>query len=267
MVNFFDNNLSVTYINTVCHVRPGGGRKVPRNRPYHGFAYYPEGSGCKFIFDGEREYSVRDGAIIYLPKNSNYNVVSHELSDKGCYAVNFDLLQNIDCEPFVINLRTASPVGDMFRRTEKIFRSKSLGYMERSFSFLYELFYYLQKENARSYLSSDKKQKLIPAISYIGDNYLSGNINIEKLSEMCGMSSVYFRRLFGEIYGVSPIKYINGLKLSRAKELLLSEMYSVSEISSLSGFSDECYFCKLFKKETGTTPSEYTSVNLSSKKV
>ncbi len=264
MRSFFENELLVTFINTVCHVKPGGGKKFHHDRPYHGFAYYPKGSGCCFTFDNGKSYHVADGSVIYLPKHSDYKVDSKELSGVGCYAVNFDLSQEFDDQPFVIKLRNPSQLEDMFVRTEKSFRTKEPGYNFRAFAFVYELFYILGREITRGYLSSDKKQKLHPAISYIGENFLHTDISIEHVSEMCGMSSAYFRRLFGEEYGISPLKYINGLRLSRAKELLLSEMYSVSEIASLSGFSDECYFCKLFKKETGTTPIEYTRTHTTS---
>lgn len=55
----------------------------------------------------------------------------------------------------------------------------------------------------------------------------------------------------------TPIKYINNLKLSRAKELIVSDYYSIPKISELSGFGDESYFCRYFKKMTGMTATEY----------
>lgn len=55
----------------------------------------------------------------------------------------------------------------------------------------------------------------------------------------------------------TPIKYINNLKLSRAKELIVSDYYSIPKISELSGFGDESYFCRYFKKTTGMTATEY----------
>ena len=63
---------------------------------------------------------------------------------------------------------------------------------------------------------------------------------------------------FEKLYGVTPIKYINALKLSRAKELLSSGMYSVSEAAYHSGFSDVSHFSRFFKEHVGVLPGEYT---------
>ena len=69
-------------------------------------------------------------------------------------------------------------------------------------------------------------------------------------------------QLFKKFYGVTPIKYINQLKLKRAKELLYSGMYSVSEAAYHSGFSDLSHFCRFFKKNIGVLPSEYAASNI-----
>ena len=75
------------------------------------------------------------------------------------------------------------------------------------------------------------------------------------------MSESYFRRIFLKNYGISPIKYINNLKIERAKELLTSGLYTVSDVAELSGFHDESYFSREFKKHSGKTPKEYVKAS------
>ena len=53
------------------------------------------------------------------------------------------------------------------------------------------------------------------------------------------------------------MKYINDLKLKRAKELLISGLYSVSEAAVQAGFSDLSYFSRFFKENVGVSPNEY----------
>ena len=124
---------------------------------------------------------------------------------------------------------------------------------------LYKIFYELNVQYFMPYVPETKRNLLEPAIEYINKNYTNEIINIEKLSELCGISYEYFRRLFKNFYGYSPIKYINELKLKRAKELLNSGVCTVSEVAMLSGFSNISFFSRYFKKEVGVPPSEYLS--------
>lgn len=66
--------------------------------------------------------------------------------------------------------------------------------------------------------------------------------------------------LFGSFFGVSPIKYINALKLARAEELLSSQMYSVTEAAQMSGYTDMSHFSREFKKHTGMSPTEVMKI-------
>ena len=113
----------------------------------------------------------------------------------------------------------------------------------------------------KGYVELDGK-KLI-AIDYIYTEYTNDNIEISYLSELCNMSESYFRRIFLKNYGISPIKYINNLKIERARELLTSGLYTVSDVAELSGFHDESYFSREFKKHSGKTPKEYANASLS----
>ncbi len=82
-------------------------------------------------------------------------------------------------------------------------------------------------------------------------------MSISNLSALCGITPEYFRRLFREHFGDSPIAYINKMKLTRAKELLSSGMYSVSETALLSEYTELSHFSREFKRHTGSAPSEY----------
>ena len=102
-----------------------------------------------------------------------------------------------------------------------------------------------------------KSNVIEPAVNYIALNYYKENISVEFLASLCKISSVHLRNVFAKKFGTSPIKYINNLKMARAKELLNSQFYSISEVCFLSGYNDESYFCREFKKHFDLTPSEY----------
>ncbi|HEX3038038.1 MAG TPA: AraC family transcriptional regulator [Oscillospiraceae bacterium] len=91
--------------------------------------------------------------------------------------------------------------------------------------------------------------------------WLRININkdysVEEIAKKFNFNKDYLCRIFKEHTGMSIIKYINGEKISKAKELLCCSEISIKEISSVLGFNDEKYFMKLFKNYENITPSEY----------
>lgn len=98
-------------------------------------------------------------------------------------------------------------------------------------------------------------KKLETARSFIQDNFRS-DISISQIAETAGLSVSYFRRLFHEAYGCAPMQYLMNLRIESASELLLSGEVNVTEAARMSGFEDIYYFSSLFRKKTGSTPSQ-----------
>ena len=261
MKTFINTQLTINNINNVVYVAPGTGKLVHENRPFHGLVYYPKQTPL-FVFDNGKTISSTEQCIIYLPKNSTYRVrhISNS-AESECYAINFDLSEELSQESFVMKLKTDLKFQTSFHSSAKTWSKKDAGYYAKCMSLLYEIIYMMQNKLHATYLSASHKQKLTPAIEYIQSNYLTEEISIPFLADLCNMGETYFRKLFNSQYHVSPIKYINSLKLARAKELLSSDMYSIKEIATLSGFHDDCYFRKIFKRETTLSPIEYLKTN------
>jgi len=72
-----------------------------------------------------------------------------------------------------------------------------------------------------------------------------------------GVSTVYFRKLFTKIIGISPINYIQQLRIKKAKEMLKSDFSKISVISEAVGYPNIYHFSKMFKQITGVSPTEY----------
>lgn len=90
------------------------------------------------------------------------------------------------------------------------------------------------------------------------DEFRLGNdIDIPRLAEMCDMSETYFRRLFHNLYGVSPKQYILSARLRWAKNMLKSTEDSITEIAGNCGFDNVYYFSRAFRIHEGVSPSEY----------
>lgn len=99
------------------------------------------------------------------------------------------------------------------------------------------------------------QHKLEEVYRFIQENLLN-EINIRELAEHIGLSSSYFRKLFKERYGEAPMQYITKLRIEKARDLLASGEFNVTEAAYMSGFNDIYYFSTVFKKETGFPPSK-----------
>ena len=100
------------------------------------------------------------------------------------------------------------------------------------------------------------------AMDHIHKNY-AGLYGVEELSEYLGVSKSHLVRAFGAAVGVSPGKYLTGVRIDAAKRHLLHREYSLEIVASLCGFSGANYLCRVFKKETGMTPAAWRSMTAS----
>lgn len=98
--------------------------------------------------------------------------------------------------------------------------------------------------------------KFINMLEWIRIN-IQSDISIDELAGRFNFNKDYISRLFKRHLGVSVTKYINGMKVSKAKEFLCLTEKSIKEIAYDLGFSDEKYFMKLFKEYENITPSEF----------
>ena len=94
------------------------------------------------------------------------------------------------------------------------------------------------------------------AVLAIRQNY-AGLYGVEELSAQLGVSKSHLVRAFSAAMGEPPGQYLTRVRLEAAKQLLLRREYSLEIVASLCGFSGANYFCKVFKKSTGTTPAVY----------
>lgn len=261
-MDFLEKTPVITRINLAIRVPAGCGEPLHRNRPTYGIALHLEGEKL-YRFEGGRELVVCKNDLIFLPRQSNYYVDSRVEGE--CYAINFSLAEDLTFEPFVLHMKNAFRVLEHFKSAEKAFRAKKSGYEYRCFADTYAVLQEMSRVRYMAYPFFKSDKRLIPAIDYIHEHFHEGKIELETLAALCDLSVVYFRRLFEGVFGLSPIKYINGLKLERAKELLSSGLYSVEAVCRLSGFENMSYFCRFFKSSSGEAPGQYARSSIQKK--
>lgn len=99
--------------------------------------------------------------------------------------------------------------------------------------------------------------------AFIQDHYTE-RITTKMLAQEFGLVPSYLSRLFREYKGVTPNHYIQNIRIERSKEMLLNcPTVMTKDIALMVGYVDASYFFKVFKKNTGLSPSEYRMNELS----
>jgi AraC-like DNA-binding protein len=101
-------------------------------------------------------------------------------------------------------------------------------------------------------------EPLVKAYEHIVAN-LDCELDLPRLAKIAGISQFHLVRIFKEKYGYPPIRFMQKLRIEKAKELLRQEPDSrkIYEIAELSGFKDPFYFSKVFSKWTGMSPEKF----------
>ena len=112
--------------------------------------------------------------------------------------------------------------------------------------------------DAMSKMGTENISPLIKAVlKYINSNYHNCELSLNMISDEFHVSTSYISNKFKEEVGTNFIKYLNGLRVKKAKEFLKDLSLKVYMVSSKVGYEDVRYFSRIFRKYTGYTPSEY----------
>ena len=102
-----------------------------------------------------------------------------------------------------------------------------------------------------------RKLSLIrPAIKHLEENIFSTELVLSELSQMCGISDVYFRKLFREHTGMLPQRYVSEKRLERAAAMLYENPTErIKDVALAVGYVDPLYFSRIYKRKYGNPPS------------
>lgn len=95
------------------------------------------------------------------------------------------------------------------------------------------------------------------ALAYINEHLQDETLSITQVSESVFLNPVYFGRMFKKVMNVSFKRYVQNVRLERAKEMLLEDQENIAGICLKVGIPNPSYFTQLFKQSTGVLPSEY----------
>jgi len=105
--------------------------------------------------------------------------------------------------------------------------------------------------------NADGKFCLMPANEYMAAHFCESDFDYQAMCATTGLSYNHFKNLFIKQLGQSPVRRLTSLRMERAREMLITGQYSVTEIAEACGFDNVYYFSTVFKKYFGVAPSRY----------
>ncbi len=107
-------------------------------------------------------------------------------------------------------------------------------------------------------------QSIQKAVAYIDAHISEQDLSIRKLAtEVLFIRADYLGKLFRQYTGYKVSTYVHNKRMHLAKKLLCEKNYKIYEISSMTGFGDNPeYFCHVFKKYTGYSPTQFREIHM-----
>ena len=221
-------------------------------------------SGVVLRFEGETEYTFNGQTLrsnlthpVLLPKGSSYHWRCLERG--GCLNVEFD---TDFTSPHPIGFTVSEPekLRALLQKLELLCLQRPPHWQMSARALTYEVLYLLLASDTResAYLPSKKAELVRPAIDYIHLYYHTA-ISNETLAALTSLSVVYFRKLFKAATGLSPIQYLQRLRVEKAKEMLQSDYGTLADVAASVGYSGVFHFSKMFKSITGCSPGTYAA--------
>lgn len=239
-------------INSIIKDPSVGAQRQMDTRRSHGFIIKLTGETAYHTQDGV--FHIRAGEILYVACGSSYTiqqihpgfscVVNFDLPVPPEYGVKkFLLPRTIDADKFSKKLYLYWQKADIYQALSNLYLLLSCA-IDAS-----------QIDN-RTYFAT--QHILDPVMKYLTEHVSDPDFQLNAVYPIAGVSEVYLRRIFKARYGLSLSEYVTAERIRQAKILLIRDQDApISSVAKQVGFLDPLYFSRIFKKSTGTSPSEY----------
>nr|WP_303218654.1 AraC family transcriptional regulator [uncultured Blautia sp.] len=172
------------------------------------------------------------------------------------------VIQRIYSKALFLEENQSPSISAKILKIMNIMRDGEEFYLEEAKGILASLLVEIARLNRRSEEErvEEEKGKLTNMITRVQDfvsyHYME-DIKVEDLAKSCHISETHFRRVFTSYMKMSPLEYINTVRINTACELLQKTDEPVADIAHKCGFTTNSTFNRNFKQLMGVTPVEW----------
>ncbi|MBO4572237.1 MAG: helix-turn-helix transcriptional regulator [Clostridia bacterium] len=248
---------NIAAVNTI--FKKAGDRHNRQDRPNPALSMKFDGAS-KYYCNG-KEYVSDQNHFVFIGKETNYSYFCEK--EGKCIMLEFNGFSdayNGEIISVEIPNTVSQELTKLFTMLENLWLLKERNYIIKCRSIFYKILDKVMSAKSPEYTPSKYMHVIQPAIDHMNFHIDDTDISNEYLAAICGVSTVYFRKLFFKIFGISPMKHLKDLRIEKAKELLIGDVSGMAQVAEMTGFSSIYAFSKVFKAETGIPPSKYSEL-------
>ena len=156
-----------------------------------------------------------------------------------------------------LNAKELSEMSEFLNALSSEYISQNIGCELMVTSYFLQIIVYICRAFEKNFQNETKIYNSYEgAISYIENNYTE-RITLKTLCTIAGVTPNALINFFKKNFGMTPVEYINSVRIGKACELLRKKQFNITYIATETGFPDINYFSRTFKKHLGISPSYY----------
>lgn len=247
-------------------------RGIVQKFPNHFHDYYVIGfveGGKRHLWCKGQEYNLTSGdLILFNPRDNHFcEPVDGDILDYRAVNINADvMLQAVkeitgkEFTPYFI--QNVVYQSDITQSLDELY--KSILRCEPQFK-KDEALFFLLEQILQDYIQpfdkadTPKPNRQIKALCNYMEEHFQENITLDDLLSMASFGKSYLLRSFTKQVGVSPYRYLQTVRLDKAKKLLEQGIPPI-DAAAMAGFADQSHFTNFFKEFIGLTPKQYQRI-------
>ncbi len=253
------------------------GFEMPALHYHNRYEIYYLLSGEIVYFIKDRIYHIQKGDVVLINANDLHKTssVGQEDHERILIEFNRDFLANYlanidDLNPFScfkqknnlikLNIEEQAWIENLLFNIIRENKKQKLGYNSAIKLLLLQLLISLNRYNEQlnqEIIYLDKIHSTISDIArYLNKNF-DENITLNSLAERFSISPYHLSRTFKNTTGFNFVEFLNNVRIKEAQRLLRKTNLNITEISNKSGYNSLTHFGRIFKSNTGLSPSKY----------
>lgn len=246
------------------HFRPNNGRILEEFQ----MVYVYEGCGF-FESQSIPRQKIEAGTVILLFPGERHNYAPDPLSGWSEYWIGFRgrIAERIVAAGFftrrnaILNIGISNSLISLYRDAINLADKENIGSQQILSGIATHMLGIVSYKYKNYGNGKNRSEEIINDALYLMREGVHHSLRAEDIADSLGVGYSWFRQAFKRVTGIAPTQYISRLLISRAKEIIVSEQRSISEIAYSLGFESVGQFSTLFRKIEGITPRQFRDEN------